>query len=97
MPWHREPMKDVTNCDKPRGAVSTSKQGEEKKSTEIPLVVASERGRGQTEGSNTFGVRTEYGIAKIQPNDMGRSIKEGENPVGEKSMQPSVSRVPPDT
>ena len=22
MPWHREPMKDVTNCDKPRGAVS---------------------------------------------------------------------------
>ena len=25
---------------------------------EIPLVVASERGRGQTEGSNTFGVRT---------------------------------------
>ena len=22
MPWHREPMKDVTNCDKPRGVVS---------------------------------------------------------------------------
>ena len=22
MPWHREPMKDVTNCDKLRGAVS---------------------------------------------------------------------------
>ena len=22
MPWHQEPMKDVTNCDKPRGAVS---------------------------------------------------------------------------
>ena len=28
----------------------------EKTSTEIPLVVASERGRGQTEGSNIFGV-----------------------------------------
>ena len=27
-----------------------------KTSTEIPLVVASERGRGQTEGSNIFGV-----------------------------------------
>ena len=35
---------------------------EEKKPTEIPLVVASERGRGQTKSSNTFGVRTEYGI-----------------------------------
>ena len=23
MPWHWEPMKDVINCDKPRGAVST--------------------------------------------------------------------------
>ena len=22
MPWHQEPKKDVTNCDKPRGAVS---------------------------------------------------------------------------
>ena len=22
MPWHWEPMKDVVNCDKPRGAVS---------------------------------------------------------------------------
>ena len=22
MPWHQEPMKDVTNCDKLRGAVS---------------------------------------------------------------------------
>ena len=30
--------------------------GEEKTSTEIPLVVASERGVGQTEGSNIFGV-----------------------------------------
>ena len=22
MPWHQEPMKDATNCDKPRGAVN---------------------------------------------------------------------------
>ena len=22
MPWHQEPKKDATNCDKPRGAVS---------------------------------------------------------------------------
>ena len=22
MPWHQEPMKDVTSCDKPRGAAN---------------------------------------------------------------------------
>ena len=31
---------------------------------EIPLVVASERGRGQTESSNTLGVRTVYCMAE---------------------------------
>ena len=41
----------------------TSQYLKEKKSTEIPSVVASESGRGQTEGSNTFGVWTAYGIA----------------------------------
>ena len=91
MPWHQEPKKDVTSCDKPReGANShrsgdfrmrelsrikmrltygeyiavrgetrrteTSKQAEEKKSKEISKVAASEMERGQTEGSNTFGV-----------------------------------------
>ena len=37
----------------------TSKYPEEEKSNEIPKVAASEIGRGQTEGSNTFGVRTD--------------------------------------
>ena len=36
-------MKDVISCEKLRGT-ETSKYPEEKKSTEIPLVVASERG-----------------------------------------------------
>ena len=36
----------------------TSKYPEEEKSTEIPQVVASERGGGQTEGRKFFGVRT---------------------------------------
>ena len=36
----------------------TSKYPEEEKSNEIPQVVASERGRGQTGGSNISGVRT---------------------------------------
>ena len=43
----------------------TSKYPEEKKSTEIALVAASERGRGQTESSNTFGVRTADGMLKV--------------------------------
>ena len=34
----------------------TSQYPQEKKSKEIPLVVASERGRAQTEGLTTFGV-----------------------------------------
>ena len=34
----------------------TSKYPEEEKSNEIPLVAASERGRGQTESSNILGV-----------------------------------------
>ena len=81
MPWHQEPKKDVTSCDKLRGAANrprsvdfrmgqpswsnvqlsvtesignrgetqgseTSQYLKEKKSTEIPQVVASERGRG---------------------------------------------------
>ena len=36
----------------------TSKYPEEEKSNEIPRVVASESGRGQTGSSNTSGVRT---------------------------------------
>ena len=43
----------------------TSKYPEEEKSNEIPLVVASESGRGQTECSNTIGVRTAFNILKV--------------------------------
>ena len=91
MPWHWEPTKDVTSCDKLwlganirsptdfrmrertrcNGRVSyteyigiekvtrgteTSKYPEEEKSNEIPKVVASEIGRGQTRVRNNFGV-----------------------------------------
>ena len=42
----------------------TSKYPEEEKSTEISRVVASESERGQTESSNTFGVRTRISILK---------------------------------
>ena len=40
----------------------TSQYPEEKKVKTIPKVVASEIGEAQTEGSNTFGVRTAFSI-----------------------------------
>ena len=43
----------------------TSKYPEEEKSNEIPRVVASERGRGQTGSSDTAGVRTADRISKL--------------------------------
>ena len=43
----------------------TSKYPEEEKSNEIPQVVASERGRGQTGSSNTVGVRTADRISRL--------------------------------
>ena len=43
----------------------TSKYPEEEKSNEIPRVVASESGRGQTGCSNTTGVRTADRISKL--------------------------------
>ena len=43
----------------------TSKYPEEEKSNEIPQVVASERGRGQTGGSNIAGVRTAISIFEL--------------------------------
>ena len=45
--------------------------------------MASEIGRGQTEGSNTFGVRTAQGIVECELNGVGKPIIEGENPVSE--------------
>ena len=43
----------------------TSKYPEEEKSNEIPRVVASESGRGQTGGSNISGVRTAGRILEL--------------------------------
>ena len=28
MPWHQEPMKDVTSCDKPRGGANIHRSGD---------------------------------------------------------------------
>ena len=95
MPWHREPKKDATSCEKPRlaankrytrgcpnGETLTAKSCEcydeyivitgepaelkhlsrqrKRDQNEIPRVVASEIGRGQTTGL-PVGYGTEYG------------------------------------
>ena len=45
--------------------------------------MASESGRGQTNGSNTVGVRTAHAINEVYLNGVGKPTKEGESPVGE--------------
>ena len=61
----------------------TSKYPEEKKENSIPLVVASEEGRGQTEGLRTLGVEERRHMTISEPKDLERSVREGDNPVGE--------------
>ena len=62
-----------------------SKYLEEKKSIEIPLVVANERGRAQTACSNVCGVvgQLAKGNGLLSGTTLGRSAKEGESPVCE--------------
>ena len=50
----------------------TSKYPEEKKETSIPLVAASEEGRGQTESLRTLGVVDRQREAKSEENTEGK-------------------------
>ena len=61
----------------------TSKYPEEKKENSIPLVVASEEGRGQTRGLRTPGVaeHRKVTIGELKPLESGS--KEGDRPVSE--------------
>ena len=61
----------------------TSKYPEEKKENSIPLVVASEEGRGQTGSLRTLGVEERRHMTIGEPKDLERSVREGDNPVGE--------------
>ena len=54
MPGHRKMNKIVLQEGTPGS--ETSKYREEKKENSIPLVVASEEGKGQTKGLRTLGV-----------------------------------------
>ena len=49
MVMHRYPMMNKIVIERETRGTETSKYPEEEKSTEIPLVAASERGRGQTD------------------------------------------------
>ena len=62
----------------------TSQYPEEEKSTEMPLVVASERGRAQTVGGNTRGVVGPTDAAgQVSRSPLERGAKDGDSPVGE--------------
>ena len=59
--------------------------------------MASEIGGAQTEGRNTFGVRTAKGTDVDSRTVLEKQIREGENPVGEIYRRPAVSGVRRDT
>ena len=61
----------------------TSKYPEEKKENSIPLVVASEEGRGQTRGLRTPGVAGLQRSTIADPNTLESETRDGDSPVGE--------------
>ena len=61
----------------------TSKYPEEKKENSIPLVVASEEGRGQTVSLRTHGVEGERDLTIADLKLLERGSKEGDRPVRE--------------
>ena len=81
MPSHSR-LNQIGRAEGTRGS-ETSKYPEEKKENSIPLVVASEEGRGQTEGLRTLGVEERRYTTTGEPKDPERSVREGDNPVGE--------------
>ena len=81
MPSHSR-LNQIGRAEGTRGS-ETSKYPEEKKENSIPLGVASEEGRGQTEGLRTLGVEERRYTTISEPKDLERSVREGDNPVGE--------------
>ena len=61
----------------------TSKYPEEKKENSIPLVVASEEGRGQTRGLRTPGVEGRRDTKIGDSNVLESTTRDGDSPVGE--------------
>ena len=61
----------------------TSKYPEEKKENSIPLVVASEEGRGQTRGLRTPGVAGRRHMTIVDLNMLESMTRDGDSPVRE--------------
>ena len=61
----------------------TSKYPEEKKENSIPLVVASEKGRGQTRGLRTPGVAGRRHTTIVDLNMLESMTRDGDSPVRE--------------
>ena len=81
MPSHSR-LNQIGRAEGTRGS-ETSKYPEEKKENSIPLVVASEEGRGQTDCLRTIGVEGQRHVKISDPNELESSTKDGDSPVGE--------------
>ena len=81
MPGHRR-MNQIVRQEGTRGS-ETSKYPEEKKENSIPLVVASEKGRGQTRGLRTPGVAGRRYTTIGDSNVLESTTRDGDSPVGE--------------
>ena len=91
------PMVNKIAIEKVTRGTETSKYPEEEKETSIFLVAASERERGQTEVLAFRGCGSQYGIRTDSRTVLEKQSAEGETPVDEIQIEPSDTRVVPDT
>ena len=75
MPSHSR-LNQIGRAEGTRGS-ETSKYPEEKKENSIPLVVASEEGRGQTRGLRTPGVAGRQEVMEAEPSTVGKRDQRG--------------------
>ena len=77
------PMNEFIVHEEGTRGSETSKYPEEKKENSIPLVVASEKGRGQTRGLRTPGVAGQRHMTIGDSNVLESTTRDGDSPVGE--------------
>ena len=75
-------MNQIVRQEGTRGS-ETSKYPEEKKENSISLVVASEKGRGQTRGLRTPGVAGRRHTTRVDLNMLESMTRDGDSPVRE--------------
>ena len=77
------PMNEFIVHEEGTRGSETSKYPEEKKENSIPLVVASEEGRGQTRGLRTPGVAGRRHTTIVDLNMLESMTRDGDSPVRE--------------